>query len=849
MRSAMRSIALALAVMLGTLAPGAAFPALPGLPESTDAAEFTERMGFESGSRHPHHFELLRFYRELARTSDRVRIETLGHSYGGREHVLVYFARPDRLAELETIRAGRIRASREGDGPPVVWLGYSVHGNEASGASAASLVAWYLATSDDEQVRRWLDEAVIVMEPMINPDGLDRFAHWANVHRGRNPSADPNDREHNEAWPNGRTSYYWFDLNRDWLPLTHPVSRQRIAQYRQWRPHVLTDAHEMGHESSYFFQPGIPERNNPDIPARVFELTRKIAEYHGEILDAAGEPYYSRESFDDYYLGKGSTYPDVTGGIGILFEQGSARGHRMETPYGERTFADAIANQVRTSISTLNASVDLADELIAHQAAFFEQAHEGAGRGGWLLGDDGDPERARRLLATLLGHGIEVRAVDETVTIDGVEFAPGHAWAIPAAQDLQRFVRAIFATPTELPMETFYDVSAWPLQHAFDLPFADASRLPALGGTLTESDLPATVVPGIDAGATAWALAWDQHRAPAVLAGLLADGYRVQVAGKPLTLETAQGPVAFGRGSLVIHAGFQPEDLAPVHETLASLTEAHRVRIANIASGLAREGLDAGSPSLPVLEAPRPVLVTGDGVSSYGAGYAWHYFDRILDRPVTRIDADDLPEDLSGYTHVILPPGRYGALPDRFGERLTAFVKQGGQLVALGSAASWVESLELGWKFADDDASEENDESEPVEPAPYADFEQDFARTLIGGSALAVELDTTHPLGFGYRRNRLTTFRQGAHVLKTSENRYATPGRYADTPLVAGYLSEKVAEKLAGTTALAADRLGRGLVVRIADDTLFRSYWAGAERLFANALFFGQLIEPTRLPD
>ncbi|MCA1778265.1 MAG: hypothetical protein LC637_02430, partial [Xanthomonadaceae bacterium] len=381
----MRFVFLAILIAAGVLAQAAP----PGLPDAIETLDelppIEELLGFEPGQRHPQHHELVAFYRELAARSDRVKVETIGRSHGGREHILVYFAKPELLEDLDDLRAGRIQASREGSGPAVVWLGYSVHGNEASGASAAPIVAWYLAGGRNDPVESWLEQLVIVMEPVINPDGLDRFAHWVNMHRGQNPSADPNDREHNEGWPNGRTSYYWFDLNRDWLPLTHPVSRQRMAHYVQWRPHVLTDAHEMGHRSSYFFQPGIPERNNPATPDRVFDLTGRIAEFHGRILDAAGEPYYSRESFDDYYLGKGSTYPDMTGGIGILFEQGSARGHRMHTPYGERTFTDAVANQVRTSISTLDASVALADELIAHQANFFREARALAPReGGWI---------------------------------------------------------------------------------------------------------------------------------------------------------------------------------------------------------------------------------------------------------------------------------------------------------------------------------------------------------------------------------------------------------------------------------------------------------------------------------
>lgn len=821
--------------------------ALPGLDaiEAPDGLEQT--LGFAPGERHPQHHELLAFYRSLAAQSDRVAIETIGTTYGGREQLLLYFGTPQRLAELDRIRADRVRASRDGDGPAVVWLGYSVHGNEASGASAAAVTAWMLAKSDDAQVRRWLDEMVIVMEPMINPDGIDRFAHWVNMHRGANPSADPNDREHNETWPNGRTSYYWFDLNRDWMPLTHPASRNRIAHYQQWRPHVLTDAHEMGHRSTYFFQPGIPERNNPATPQRVFELTAKIAEFHGRILDRAGEPYYARESFDDYYLGKGSTYPDLTGGVGILFEQGSSRGHVMDTPYGERRFADAIANQVRTSISTLQGALALAPELIEHQQQFFAEARDIGGDGGWLIGDDGDPARAARLLRTLLGHGIEVRAVNGEVRIGERDFGPGTAWAIPGAQDQARFIRALFDTPTELPMETFYDVSAWPMQHAFDLPLREVRRLPALGAALTATGLPKGAVAAIDPEALAWTIDWKQHRAPAVVAALLAEGYRVQALEKPARLDAAEGPVALGRGGLVIQASLQPEHLAPVHETLATLAGTHDVRIDNIRRGLALGGIDLGSPSAPILTAPKPLLITGDSVSSYAAGQAWHWFDRWLDQPVTRVDAGNLPRNLADYSHIILPGGRFSAA-EGFTKAVTDFVRGGGQLIALGPAAEWAESLELGWSFVEPGKDEE-EEDKAVEPRAYADHEQDFARTLIGGSALAVALDPTHPLAWGYERDSITLFRQGPHVLRSSANAYAAPGRYSATPLVAGYLAAPVAAKFVGTPAIAADRFGSGLVVRIADDVLFRGYWAGAEKILANALFHAQLIGPTRMPD
>src|SRR6056297_3849744 len=412
LRATLLAVSLAAASLLAMSAAGAA----PGLPATASldpsVPSPAEVLGFEPGERHPRHDQVVSYFRALAAASDRVRIEETGRTHDGRPLLLAYFARPDRLQSLDALRDSRQQASREGAGPLVAWLGYSVHGNEASGASAALVMAWYLAASQSPEVAGWLDQMIIVMEPAINPDGLDRFAHWANMHRGRHPSADPADREHHEAWPNGRTNYYWFDLNRDWMPLTHPESRARVRHYHLWRPHVVTDVHEMGIEASYFFQPGVPDRNHPLMPQGNQEITARLAEVHGEILDAAGQPYYTRESFDDYYIGKGSTYPDVTGGVGILFEPGASRGHVVDTPWGPRSFADAIANQVRTSISTLRGARAAAGDLLDYQQGFFRDAQDQARRdrrAGWVLGDGGDPVRAGGLLDLLLGHDIDVR--------------------------------------------------------------------------------------------------------------------------------------------------------------------------------------------------------------------------------------------------------------------------------------------------------------------------------------------------------------------------------------------------------------------------------------------------------
>jgi hypothetical protein len=796
--------------------------------------------GFEIGEYHPRHDQIVAYFEYLAETSDRVSLEVSGYSHDRRPVVMAIFAHPDR--DVPQIKANRRNASRAGTGPLVAWMGYSVHGNEASAASAAVQTAYYLAASEDAEVSRWLDEMVIVMEPVLNPDGLDRFAHWVNMHRGQHPSSDPNDREHNEVWPNGRTNYYWFDLNRDWMPQVHPESRARMAQYYAWQPHLVTDFHEMGRNSTYFFQPGVPGRNNPLTPPEVFELTTEIATYHAKAMDEASQPYYTKESFDDYYVGKGSTYPDITGGIGILFEQGSARGHIQDTDFGKRTFADAISNQVITSLSSLRAASANSAELIDYQQRFFASAKDLAvddRQAGWVLGDGNDPAKANILIDRLLHHQIEIYPATEAVRIDGDDYSIGSAWVIPANQDQYRLLQSLFEPITELSMETFYDVSTWPLGLSYDLPISKVRRLPSYGSRLTEA--PTFVGSDIDQEAIAWVIPWDQYQASAVLAGLMAQGYRVQATTNPMMV----GDNDLVRGSLVIHRGNQPKHLTSVASILSELVKDHPVVVMSLNSGLAQNGPDIGSPSIPVLPAVRAAMLVGEGVNVYNAGYIWYWFDQYLKQPIAKIDTSQVRQvDWSNYTHVILPEGAYARLGSSFSQGIKDFVRGGGIVIANRSAAKWIESVDLDWDWA----KEANDDDKDSDRRPYEDHSLDFAREVIGGSALSINLDITHPLGFGYTDSELTVFRRGAHVLKTDTNHYTRAGIYEDPVLKSGYLGEGNQAILPNTPALVATRHGRGAVVRMADDYLFRGYWLGTERVFANAVFFSPLIGTTRLP-
>ncbi len=292
--------------------------------------------------------------------------------------------------------------------PIVVYQGFSIHGNEPSGSNAALAVAYYLAAAQGSEIEKLLNETVILFDPSYNPDGLQRFAYWANINKSKNINPDPNDREYDEIWPGGRTNHYWFDMNRDWLPVQLPESQARINTFHNWYPNILTDHHEMGTNSTFFFQPGIPSRTNPLTPSKNQEITEAIGNFHAKALNKIGSFYYSKESFDDFYYGKGSTFPDINGGIGILFEQASSRGHAQESDNGILTFPFTIRNQFTAALSTLNAAVGMHDELLNYQKSFYANARKEAENSGVIVfGDEKDATKVNQLAEILKRHKIE----------------------------------------------------------------------------------------------------------------------------------------------------------------------------------------------------------------------------------------------------------------------------------------------------------------------------------------------------------------------------------------------------------------------------------------------------------
>lgn len=855
------------------IAAGPAISALPGvaadyfLPEgqSYDPAIPLPRtvLGFEVGEWHARPDQLVDYYKLLDQLSDRLKLEGIGQTYERRPLVNLYVSSPANLARLEEILAQHARLSDgQADGigleslPLVVYLGYSIHGNEPSGSNAALLVAYHLAAAHGEAIDALLDKTLVVLDPSFNPDGLARFAQWANQHRGRVPVGDPRHREHTEPWPNGRTNHYFFDLNRDWLLAAHPESRARLRQFQRLRPNLLADFHEMGTDATYFFQPGVPSRQNPLTPARNLELTRRVAEFHAKALDRLGSLYFTEENFDDFYFGKGSTYPDIQGAVGILFEQASSRGHLQESVNGLVTFPFTIRNQFTSSLSMLEAARELRVELLTWQRDFYRDALAEAAkdpRQAIVFGDRHDPRRAFGLAQLLRRHRLEVHQLASAVEVQGLRYEPGSAYVVPIRQAQYRLLRGLFEKPTTFVDDTFYDVSAWTLPLAYGLPHAELDtksfKKELLGTRLGELDQ-LTPPPGRferSPDAVAYTFGWQGHFAARALYRLQARGLVARGAKESFAFAEGDGLRELGRGAVVLPLAVQGAAREDIEALLETIAREDGIDIYPITSGLTPRGIDLGSPNLKVLKKPRPAIVVGAPFDVYEAGEVWYTLDERFGIETTLLERRELTRaDLDRYSHLILV-GFAGELQKNEVEALSHWIEDGGVLMTSGTASAWAEEAILR-PPATDAKKEKAEPKEAQERRPYADHEKDSARKLIAGAIFEIDLDLTHPLAYGYTETRLPVFRTHEEVLPIPEDPYSRVGVYTKEPRLAGFVSAKNLEKLAKSPAIVAERMGRGAVLRYLDNPNFRGYWWGGSKLYLNGLFFGNLIDDTAEP-
>lgn len=801
-------------------------------------------LGHEVGEWHVSHDKLVQYMYALAEASDRITLEETGRTFENRPLLLLTVTSPENLQNIDVIRESHLEVSdpskqsqTPGNAPLVVYMGYSIHGNEASGSNASLLVAYHLAAAQGDAIDELLDKTVILLDPSFNPDGLHRFSSWVNSRKSSVVSADPNNMEQNEAWPGGRTNHYWFDLNRDWLPVQLPESQARLAMFHKWKPNILTDHHEMGTNSTFFFQPGISSRNNPLTPQETYRLTAAIGEYHAAALDKIGSLYYTNESYDDYYYGKGSSYPDINGAVGILFEQASSRGHAQENDRGILSFPFTIKNQFTTSLSTLEAAVALRDELLTHQQQFYRDALEEASNDGekvYLIGSR-DRMRTYHLGELIDRHDIEVYHVKGGTTINNIRYSEDELLAIPLEQPQYRLIKAMFERRTSFQDSLFYDISTWTLPLAFGVDYrAGGSRdLALLESRFSKEDIPVGNVTG-PSNPYAYIFEWHEYYSPKMLYTLLSAGYKVQVAHASFN----SGGETFKRGSLVVPVSVQPDEADSIHQLMEKLASSNSIHVFATSTGLDYAGKSLGSPTFSVLKEPKIAMLVDNGVRSYDAGEIWHLLDQRYNIPMTLLPVDLVNRaDLDRYNTLIMVSGNYGSINEQGQERLKRWVQDGGTIVAFGSALRFLNGAGLG-SFT----TINQDEKDSLQQKRYADLSETSGAQEIGGAIFNARVDLTHPLLYGYYHETMPLFKNDELFLTPSKNPFANPIMFTVDPLLSGYISDPNLDMLQNSSAAGIHAMGQGRIIGFNTNLNFRAFWYGTNKVFLNALFFGREI-------
>lgn len=792
-------------------------------------------IGHQVGTWHITHDKLVQYMYALAQSSDRITIENRGETFEDRPLLLLTITSQENHSQIEKIKKEHVKATNNASNvdvnnmPIVVYQGFSIHGNEPSGSNAALLVAYYLAAAESNDVKELLENTIILLDPSMNPDGLQRFAYWANSNKNKNLNPDPNDREYSEVWPKGRTNHYWFDLNRDWLAVQLPESKTRIEAFQEWLPNILTDHHEMGTNATFFFQPGVPERVHPLTPKKNQEITKSISNYHAKALDKIGSFYFTEESYDDFYYGKGSAYPDINGGIGILFEQASSRGHIQESSNGLLTFPFTIKNQFVTALSTLEAAKNMRVEILNYQHNYFENVRKKAAKqknNAIVFGDEKDFSKTYHLAEILKRQNITFNELKKDFKIDGKHYKKGYSFIIPKNQKNISVIDAMFEKRTVFQDSIFYDVSTWTFPLAFNIDYSEGPYMDISEEEVTNLQLKEGTVSDITN--YGYVMEWHDYYTPKALNAILNKGLRAKVALRPFSLNGK----AYDYGTILIPVQNQVLEYNELYDYLKEVVQYSHVEIDAVFTGIT-QGIDLGSKYFKSLDKIKVALIVGDGVSSYDAGEIWHLFDQRYDITITKLDVKSVYRaNLERYNSIIIPSMSSSALSEGATKKLKTWVQNGGTVIGYENTIKWFNSKE----FAKLDFKAKAKVS-----ANNITYEQEYdfkkAQT-ISGAIFEVDLDRSNPINFGYKNNKIALFKSTTLFLEADSSSYNNPIKYSKSPLLSGYISKPNLEVLKGTVPFKVKSLGKGKVVAFTDNTNFRAFWFGTNKLLMNAIFF-----------
>ena len=795
-------------------------------------------LGYEIGFQHTRHDKIVDYFKYLSNISNKASVMNYGETHEGRKLIFLIISSEKNIENLDIIKKENFKYSElatsnelNKDLPIIVNLGYNVHGNEPSSSEAAMLTAYTLIASLNKKINNYIENSVVFIDPTINPDGRDRHTQWANQFKSINLVADSNDAEHNESWPRGRTNHYWFDLNRDWFLAINPESRAKLKWIHEWYPNVVTDFHEMGTNSNYFFEPMKTNASlKPLVPAENYQKLNSIfAKYYVKSLDSIGSFYYTKESFDETYPGYGSSYPDLQGGLAILFEQASSRGHLQETNYGTMSFAFTIRNQFLSSLATVEAAVENKLLLRNYQRKFFSSAltkFKNEKIKAYEFGDSFDKNRTNAFIDKLLIHKIKI-------------YQNKNKYVVPLNQVQSRMVKNVFETYRKYNDSVFYDASAWSMSNFYNM---KAKKLRSFNqGKEVTSTENLVKNPIIQNSNYAYILDWDDYNSPASLNYLQKNGIVTYSAFKPFTIkqnETKKNK-EFNYGSILIPVSKQNIESEKLYNIVKNMQEKFNVPVFSTETGFSIKGIDLGSNNFRINKNVKVALLIGDGVNSYEAGEVWHLLDTRIEMPLTKIRLNQFSRiSLQKYTTLVMVSGSYSQLHKNDINKIKEWVENGNTLITIGTASSWL----IKNKVVDESLVKSKKDS-IFSRKRYVDARENIGRERIGGSILSVDLDLTHPLAFGYRDSSIPVYKNNNVFINKSKNDYSSIAIYSKKPHIDGYVSDfNMKNNIIGSSSLIVSKLKSGRVIIFADNPNFRGTWYGTNKLFLNAIFQGHNI-------
>lgn len=816
----------------------------PAGPFDTRIPTPEQFLGYPIGSHYTRHDQLVAYLKELARLSDRVKLDVIGKTYEERQQIILTITTPENLRQLETLRQEHLQQADPGKpalgntAPVVIWLGYSVHGNETSSGEAALLTAYYLAASQSAETQEWLKNAIVLIDPSLNPDGRDRAANWHNSYKSFPNSADPLDKEHVEQWPNGRSNHYLANLNRDWLSATQAESRNRLVYFHQWYPNVHIDFHEMGGNSTYYFEPSPKRTQSPIIPQSSYDFNTTLARYHAAALDRIGSFYFTKEQFDNLSPIYGSTYPDFFGAVGVTFEQGSSRGLATETESGILQFPFTIRNHVQTGLATVHGAVAEKKGLFKLQKDFFQSAVE-QGKSyavrQFVFGDSRDQTLTRQLLELLLLHHVKVYELTGNITQSSKVFEKGKSYIVPADQPNFRIVHSIFEETAPLNDSLYYDNTSWSLIHAFGLQYARLQAPAARGTEVTAVPALSTEISD-DPNPVAYVLSWSEYNASRALQFLLDKKVLVRAAFKPFSINHKGKTISYGYGSLVIPVAAQTITGDSLRRVLQAAAQWANVNFTATSTGFNPDGIDLGSNNVRTLRKPAVAVLFGTGINYEEAGQVWFLLNQQLNLEITKLDISSLSRaSLSRYTTLVFPSGSFGSIDKNTVARIKTWVSEGGTLILFKNAIDWSVQQELLREKILVDSSA----ARSTERIDYVNQDITEGARRINGGIFSADIDITNPVAFGLNSRSIFFTKNSQTILAASRNKYGTVAQYDANSYVGGYVAKRNIARINNTAAILVSPEGSGAIVSFADDPTYRSYWHGTDRLFINTIYFG----------